>query len=177
MISTKSITITVLCLCMLTFAHAQMPVPLIDNEPAAPNVALWAVAGPMLQAALECREDLPDHPATRALLPRKPAGEEQHYRLTPPSEFRAFGLPVSEIEVWVDDGSGELGHSYTAHVRDKTLAEVAKAAKLNKGKSFPNRMTPMGGLMADQPFGPGSVQLTCTIDSSYATHENEYREP
>jgi len=40
---------------------AQMPVPLLDNEPAAPNAALWAVAGPMLQAALECREDLPDH--------------------------------------------------------------------------------------------------------------------
>jgi len=88
---------------------------------------------------LECREDLPNHPATRALLPRKPAGEEQHYRLAPPSGFTVFGLPVAEIEVWVDDGSGELGHGYTSHIRGRTLAEVAKAAKLNKGKSFPNR--------------------------------------
>ncbi|ENO98702.1 hypothetical protein C667_02223 [Thauera phenylacetica B4P] len=40
-----------------------------------------------------------------------------------------------------------------------------------------NRKTPMGGLMADQPFGPESVQLTCTIDGTYAAHENEYREP
>lgn len=88
-----------------------------------------------------------------------------------------FGLPVAEIEVWVDDGSGELGHGYTSHIRGRTLAEVAKAAKLNKGKSFPNRKTKMGSLMADQPFGPESVQLTCTIDGSYAAHENEYREP
>ena len=88
-----------------------------------------------------------------------------------------FGMPVAEIEVWVDDGSGELGHGYTSHIRGRTLAEVAKAAKLNKGRSFPNRKTPMGGLMADQPFGPESVQLTCTIDGSYAAHENEYREP
>lgn len=121
---------------------------------------------------------MPDHPATRALLPRKPVGEEQHYRLTPPSGFKVFGLPVAEIEVWVDDGSGELGHGYTSHIRGRTLAEVAKAAKLNKGHSFHNRKTSMGGLMADQPFGPGSsVQLTCTIDGSYAAHENEYREP
>ena len=173
----RAITTTLLTLSFVGAAHAQMPVPLLDNEPAAPNAALWAVAGPMLQAALECREDLPDHPATRTLLPRKPAGEEQHYRLTPPSGFRVFGLPVAEIEVWVDDGSGELGHGYTSHIRGRTLAEVAKAAKLNKGKSFPNRKTPMGSLMADQPFGPESVQLACTIDGSYAARENEYREP
>ena len=173
----RAITTTLLTLSFVGAAHAQMPVPLLDNEPAAPNAALWAVAGPMLQAALECREDLPDHPATRALLPRKPAGEEQHYRLTPPSGFRVFGLPVAEIEVWVDDGSGELGHGYTSHIRGRTLAEVAKAAKLNKGKSFPNRKTKMGSLMADQPFGPESVQLTCTIDGTYAAQENEYREP
>ncbi len=155
---------------------AQMPVPLLDNEPAAPNAAPWAVAGPMLQTALECREDLPDHPAIRALMPRKPKGEEQHYRLTPPAGFRVFGLPVAEIEIWVDDG--ELGRSYTAHILGKSLSEVAKAAKLNKGQSFPNRKTQMGGLKADQPFGPGSaVQLTCTLDGGYAAHENEYREP
>ena len=53
---------------------AQMPAPLLDNEPAAPNAALWAVATPMQQATLEC-EELPDRPATCALLPRKPAGE------------------------------------------------------------------------------------------------------
>ena len=35
----------------------------------------------------------------------------------------------------------------------------------------------MGSLMANQPYGPESVQLTCTIDGSYAAHENEYREP
>ena len=169
--------ITIAAVAFSSIVCAQMPVPLLDNEPAAPNATLWAVAGPMLQAALECREDLPDHPATRALLPRKPAGEEQHYRLTPPSGFKVFGLPVAEIEVWVDDGSGELGHGYTSHIRGRTLAEVAKAATLNKGRSFPNRKTPMGGLMADQPFGPESVQLTCTIDGSYAAHENEYREP
>lgn len=173
----RAISTTLLTLSLVGAAHAQMPVPLLDNEPAAPNATLWAVAGPMLQAALECREDLPDHPATRALLPRKPAGEEQHYRLTPSSGFRVYGLPVAEIEVWVDDGSGELGHGYTSHIRDRTLAEVAKAAKLNKGRSFPNRKTPMGSLMADQPFGPESVQLTCTIDGTYAAHENEYREP
>lgn len=169
--------ITIAAMAFSSIVCAQMPVPLLDNEPAAPNAALWAVAGPMLQAALECREDLPDHPATRALLPRKPAGEEQHYRLTPPSGFKVFGLPVAEIEVWVDDGDGELGHGYTAHIRGKSLPEVAKAAKLRKGRSFPNRKTMMGSLMADQPFGPESVQLTCTIDDSYAAHENEYREP
>ena len=109
----RAITTTLLTLSFVGAAHAQMPVPLLDNEPAAPNAALWAVAGPMLQAALECREDLPDHTATRALLPRKPAGEEQHYRLAPPSGFKVFGLPVAEIEVCVDDGSGELGHGYT----------------------------------------------------------------
>ena len=156
-------SIALLCLCMLTAAHAQMPVPLLDNDPAAPNnAALWAVAGPMLKAALECREDLPDHPTTRALLPRKPVGEEQHYRLIPPAVFRVFGLPVAEIEVWVDDGRGEQGHSYTSHIRGKTLAEVATAATLNKGKSAPNRKTLVGTLMADQPSGPESVQLTCT---------------
>ncbi len=174
----KLVATTLLGLCVLTAVHAQMPVPLLDNEPAAPNnAALWAVAGPMLQAALECHEDLPDHPTTRALLPRKPAGKEQHYRLIPPTGFRVFGLPVAEIEVWVDDGSGELGYSYTSLIRGKTLAEVIKAAKLNKGKSFPNRQTKMGSLMADQPFGPESVQLTCAIDGDYAAHENEYREP
>jgi len=71
----RAMVAAVLHLGMVGAAHAQMPVPLLDNEPAAPNAALWAVAGPMLQAALECREDLPDHPATRALLPRKPADE------------------------------------------------------------------------------------------------------
>jgi len=87
--------ITITAVAFSSIVCAQMPVPLLDNEPAAPNATLWAVAGPMLQAALECREDLPDHPATRALLPRKPAGEEQHYRLTPPSGFNVFGLPVA----------------------------------------------------------------------------------
>ena len=156
-------SIALLCLCMLTAAHAQMPVPLLDNDPAAPNnAALWAVAGPMLKAALECREDLPNHPTTRALLPHKPTGEEQHYRLIPPAGFRVFGLPVAEIEVWIDDGSDGPGHSYTSHIRSKTLAEVATAASLNKGKNFPHRKTRMGTLMVDQPSGPESVQLTCT---------------
>lgn len=136
--------------------HAQMPVPLLDNEPAAPNAALWAVAGPMFQAALECREDLPDHPAIRALLPRKLKDEEQYYRLIPPTGFRVYGLPVAEIEIWIDD-NGELGRSYTSHIRGKTLAEVAKAAKLNNDQSFPSRRTKLGSLGADQPFGPESV--------------------
>lgn len=119
--------ITIAAVAFSSIVCAQMPVPLLDNEPAAPNAALWAVAGPMLQAALECREDLPDHPATRALLPRKPAGEEQHYRLTPPSGFKVFGLPVAEIEVWVDDGDGELGICVAAAMVVYCVVELEKA--------------------------------------------------
>ncbi|HBO8167725.1 hypothetical protein JEV46_21775 [Pseudomonas aeruginosa] len=60
--------ITIAAVAFFGIVCAQMPVPLLDNEPAAP------VATPMQQVTLEC-EELPDRPATCALLPRKPAGE------------------------------------------------------------------------------------------------------
>ena len=46
-------------------------------------------------------------------------------------------LPVAEIEVWIDDGSDGPGHSYTSHVRSKTLAEVATAATLRHNYQHP----------------------------------------
>ena len=80
----RAMIAAVLHLGMVGAAHAQMPVPLLDNEPAAPNPAAD-------------REDLPEHQAIRALLPHKPIGED----MRPPEteKARCYRVPAGIEEL------------------------------------------------------------------------------
>ena len=86
-------------------AMAQMPVPLLDNDAVA-NPAQWKIAAPIVQAGLECRQQItPDNPALRPLLPSNDAGQ---WELVPPKGFAVFGLPVQSITIYIDP-DGEMG--------------------------------------------------------------------
>jgi len=71
-----------------TFAMAQMPVPLQGND-ATVDPAQWKIAAPIMQAALERRQQIsPDDPALRLLL-------SSQWELVSPKGFAVFGLPSS----------------------------------------------------------------------------------
>ena len=171
-----------LTLGLMGAAHAQMPVVLMDNEPAAPKAAhgeaLWAIVGPMLQAALECREDLPDHPLISVLLATAPKStdDEPKHLLTPPKGFTVFGLPVAEIRISLFDE--ERGAGYSSVFHGMPLAQIAKAANLEMDGDFnASRDAGWGFIWDGQPSGPAWARLSCIIPGSYLLSEMEYSEP
>jgi len=133
---------------------AQMPVPLLNNDAVVANPAQWKNAAPILQAGLECRQQInPDNPALRPLFPRNNVDQ---WKIVPPKGFTVFGLPVQLITIYIDP-SGELGASYTASVAAPKAAAI-KAAKLNR-----QRKTKIGILMAQQGIDdPSLTDITCT---------------
>ncbi|MGB9671452.1 MAG: hypothetical protein ACPLXR_09945 [Halothiobacillaceae bacterium] len=134
---------------------AQMPVPLIDD--AVDNSEQWKIAAPMVQAGLECRQQINrNNPALRSLLP---SNDTWQWNLVPPKGFTVFGLPVQSITIYIDP-AGEMGASYTASVAAPKAA-VIKAAKLNG-----QRKTKIGSLMAKQGSQPSLTDITCTVSGS-----------
>ncbi|ENY4076984.1 TPA: hypothetical protein ACNIM8_004101 [Pseudomonas aeruginosa] len=155
----KKLALFVVAALACTSAMAQMPVPLLDNDAVA-NPAQWKIAAPIVQAGLECRQQInPDNPALRPLLPSNDAGQ---WELVPPKGFAVFGLPVQSITIYIDP-DGEMGASYTASVAAPKAAAV-KAAKLNG-----QRKTKIGSLMAEQGSRPSLTDITCTVSGSRET--------
>lgn len=139
---------------------AQMPVPLLDALAAQGiDLATWKAAAPTLQAALECRTKItPKMAAMRSLLPKN---ENDQWELEPPQAFTVFDLPVSRVIIYMDH-AGEMGHTYTAVIASKSLADVRTAAQI-KPRGNGGRNTKIGGLTVDQPHGTQTVELHCTV--------------
>ena len=95
---------------------------------------LWQAAAPILQAALECRGALPspwdDSPEGAVLKPVITDGHDMLHSIFPPTDFRVFGLPVSEIEIHFSESCAQID-TYTAVISGETIPEIAKAAKIN----------------------------------------------
>lgn len=155
----KKLLLAALTLTSIT-AFAQLPVPLMDSASTAKTVDLgaWKAAAPTLQSALECRTKItPQMTAMRSLLPKN---KTDQWELTPPQPFTVFGLPVSNVVIYIDS-TGEMGHTYTAVIAGKSLADVRAAAQI-KPKSN-GRNTKVGGLSVSQAHGPATVELGCTV--------------
>jgi len=159
----KKLALFVVAALGCTSALAQMPVPLLDSDAVA-NPAQWEIAAPIMQAALECRQQIsPDDPALRPLLS---SNNVSQWELVPPNGFAVFGLPVQLITIYIDP-TGEMGASYTASVAAPEAAAV-KAAKINNGQ----RNTEIGSLMAEQGSAPSLTDITCTVSGSYDPEEH-----
>jgi len=159
----KKLALFVVAALTCTSAMAQMPGSLLDNDAVA-NPAQWEIAAPIMQAALECRQQInPDDPALRPLLP---SNEVSQWELVPPKGFAVFELPVQLITIYIDP-TGEMGASYTASVAVTEDAAV-KAAKINNGQ----RNTEIGSLMAEQGRDPSLTEITCTVSGSYNPEEH-----
>jgi len=158
----KKLALFVVAALGCTSALAQMPVPLLDSDAVA-DPAQWEIAAPIMQAALECRQQIsPDDPALRPLLSSNNASQ---WELVPPKGFAVFGLPVQLITIYIDP-TGEMGASYTASMAAPE-AEVIKAAKING-----QRNTKIGSLMAGQGRDPSLTKITCTVSGSYNPEEH-----
>lgn len=142
---------------------AQMPVPLLD-APAAQDIdlATWKAAAPALQAALECKTQITPKIAT--LRPLLPKNSMDQWELAPPQAFTVFGLPVSKVIIYMDH-AGEMGHTYTTVIADKSVAHVSTAAKIKPKND--SRKTKIGYLGVGQPRGPETVELSCTVAGTW----------
>lgn len=128
------------------------------------DAAQWQSVAPSIQAALECRAKPDTAVAAWRALPRDESGGIAPIR--PPAPFSVFGLPVTEVSIFIDP-DGELGESYTAAL-DASAAAVRKSAKLSADGG---RATKMGALMLTDD---GGATLTCTVAGTY--DESDYQE-
>ena len=136
-------------------ASAQgMPAALRDAN--APSSADWAKAAPILRNAIECRDPLFASPAVLST-----------FRLTNSSldgdhtfpELTVFGsLKVTAVSVF--NGTDSEGSSYTVKPQGVTLAQVAKAANLQRNGNRYVRKVKDGVIEASEPRA-GQVQLAC----------------
>jgi len=134
-------------------AHAEMPLPLMDNDPTSSSFLPDVAAE--FQAVLECRKPLDlSNPKIRALL----ATDASSWEITPPKSFRVFGLPVELIEVFIDP-TGEMGASYSSQIT-APVDRVSEVIKLKAHKAS------IGYLMASEGQRPSLAQLTCTVPGS-----------
>lgn len=142
-------------------AHAEMPLPLMDNDPT--NSQFQADVADGFLAALECRKSLDlSSPKIRALLPQN---ESSQWEIIPPKSFRVFGLPVESIEIYIDP-TGEMGSSYSSLIA-APVDLVSNVIKLNIPKKA------IGPLMASEGSRPSLTQLTCTEPGTMPTDWSE----
>ncbi len=136
-------------------ASAQgMPVTLRDANAA--TSADWSKAAPIIKAAIECRDPLFASPTVLST-----------FRLTNSSldgdhtfpELTVFGsLKVTAVSVF--NGTDSEGSSYTVKPQGVTLAQVAKAANLQRNGNRYVRKVKDGLIEASEPRA-GQVQLAC----------------
>ena len=136
-------------------ASAQgMPVALRDAN--APAPADWAKASPIIKAAIECRDPLFASPAVLATFRLTNSSLDGDHRFP---ELTVFGsIKVTAVSVF--QGTDADGSSYTVKPEGVTLAQVAKAANLQRNGNRYVRKVKDGVIEASEPRA-GQVQLAC----------------
>lgn len=117
----------------------------------------WAKAQPILRDAIECRAPLRPNRAVLAAFRLTNTVIDGDHQL--PAPLTVFGvLKVDNISIF--QGNEEEGTSYSVQLTGVTMAQVARAAKLNKDGGRYVRMVQGGMLEVSKPR-PGTVELSC----------------